>query len=140
MNETTDDGAMLAFRVNCTRCGHDAIVTFDDAEAYHRARRFGCPGCMGTETNSDGTETARDFPRGYRIHDRTVTSASYVDPIGDDFDDLPDGPLTDTQAADYWAVEVDGKTGGRRARERGVVRGTVTNNVARARRKIRGEA
>jgi hypothetical protein len=133
-----DDGAVLAFRLSCRRCRQDFVTTFDDADDYHRTEVLGCPSCMGTETDSTGTEKARDFPDGFEVFDRTVTSEAFVDVFAD-FDDLADGPLTDTQAADYWAVEVDGKTGGRRARERGVKRGTVGKAVARARRKIRGD-
>jgi hypothetical protein len=90
---------------------------------------------MGTETYDDGSEKPREFPDGFDIFDRKITSQSYVGTF-DDFDDLAGSHVTETQERDYFAVEVDGKTGGERARERGVERGTVGTSVSRARKKI----
>lgn len=139
VRHTDDPTPRLAFRLSCRKCRQDFVQVFDDAEAYRNADVLACPSCMGTETYDDGIERARDFPDGYDVVDRKITDVAYVDAF-DDFDDLPDADVTPTQAADYFAVEVDGKTGGERARERGVVRGTVSNSVARARRKVRGDA
>ena len=137
-SEATDDGARLAFRLSCRRCRKEFTHAFDDADHYRGTDVIACPSCMGTESHSDGSERARDFPDGYDVVDRTLTAGdAYVDTF-DELADLPDGPLTDTQEGDYWSVEVDGKTGGERSRERGVVRGTVTKSVDRARRKVRG--
>jgi hypothetical protein len=138
--KTKDDGARLVFRLSCIRCRHDSIVVFDDAESYHRANRVGCPGCMGTETYADGSDKARRFPDGFEVVDRTITDAAWVQQVagdfGDDFDALPQA-VTDTQEADFFAVEVDGTSTGRRASTRDVARGTVCASVRRARNAIR---
>lgn len=131
--------AKIAIKAVCRRCYHDLIITFPSAESFEQADVHACPGCMGTETYDNGDPKPRDFPGGYDLRGYKVTS-EFVDPIDTPFDALSDDVLTHTQADDFFAVVADGKTGGERARERGVARGTVGKNVDRARRKIRGEA
>lgn len=138
-----DNTTTFAVGIRCQRCSGTSTIRVgvDVAVDYDDFRRFGwaCPHCFDETTDGAPTIAEQYDVLGYRVFD---VVPDFVDPSrAIDAHDLPPGDsITDTQAADFFAVFVDGKTGGDRASDRGVTRGTVTKQVARTRDKIRAEA
>jgi len=130
------DESTFAVGVTCRRCYASSTIPVDDVEHFGPAFVWACPACYTDD--ADGYDyTIADT---YEV-DGVVVATDGVEPVHSVDDHSDDGDLlTDTERGDVVAVEVEGASCADRARERGVARGTVTKTVARARRKIRGDA
>lgn len=141
-SKTTDDDQTynLVIELTCRRCAGTtsiAMPEFVDPDDFGPAYVFACPNCF--HEDADGFRfTIGDT---YDVGDVIVTSDTYdATKSIDEYDDAyPDPLMTPVMFDDFVEVTIRGKTYRRRAEDRGVAVGTVSNTVARAKAKIRGD-